>query len=328
MGTEPGLRRFHHAQFDAEKLARTKGRTVVSVCLSARDEEATVGGIVAVIRTELVERAHLVDEIVVVDDLSTDATAAVASRAGAIVVPAHHPPPEGAGKGAAMATALAVSKGDVVAFLDADVVDFAAHFVVGLLGPLLSDSTVGFVKATYRRPLAGVVDEGGRVTELAARPLLDALFPKLAQFGQPLAGECAARRDAIEPVPLDADYGVDVALLIDIARRLGVRSLAEVDLGERVHRNRPLIELAPQARSVVRAILTRAGVPVASPASSLPADADLRRGEPETAQLSSDHDRRGQGCLPPRNVPALAPSTESKITRSATMVVTPEQESS
>jgi glucosyl-3-phosphoglycerate synthase len=207
----------------------------------------------------------LVDEIVVVDDRSTDATAAVATRAGALVVAAQFPPEAGAGKGAAMATALAVSKGDVIVFLDADVVDFSANFVLGLLGPIFSDRSISFVKATYRRSLGGVVGEGGRVTELTARPLLEALFPELAQFGQPLAGECAVRRALIDPLSLPTDYGIDVALLIDVARSAGFLALAEVDLDHRIHRNRPLRELAPQASSVIRAILTRAGVNVATP---------------------------------------------------------------
>ena len=260
---QPGLRRFHHSQFDARALANAKDGAAVSVCLPARDEEATVGLMVATIRTELVESTHLVDEIIVVDDRSVDATAQVAAGAGATVVPTACPPTEGAGKGAAMATAIGVSRGDVIVFLDADVVNFAAHFVVGLVGPLLTDPSLGFVKATYRRPLAGIVGEGGRVTELTARPLLEALFPELALWGQPLAGECATRREVVGPIELAADYGVDVALLIDVAQRLGLGAMAEVNLGERVHRNRPLEQLVPQASSVARAILSRARVTVA-----------------------------------------------------------------
>lgn len=257
---QPVLRRYHHTQFNVSSLIAARHGTTVSVCLPARNEEATVGQIVGIIRTELVERAHLVDEIIVVDDRSTDATAAVATRAGALVVPTQCPPEAGAGKGAAMATALAISKGDVIVFLDADVLHFSASFVLGLLGPLFSDRSVAFVKATYRRSLGGVAGEGGRVTELAARPLLDVLFPELAQFGQPLAGECAVRRALIEPLSLAVDYGVDVALLIDVALNAGFASLAEVDLDQRLHRNRSLRELAPQASSVIRAILARADV--------------------------------------------------------------------
>jgi glucosyl-3-phosphoglycerate synthase len=156
----PVLRRYHHTQFDVSSFIGARYGTTVSVCLPARNEEATVGQIVGIIRTELVERAHLVDEIIVIDDRSTDATAAVATRAGALVVPTQCPPEAGAGKGAAMATALAVSKGDVIVFLDADVLHFSACFVLGLLGPLFSDRSVASVKATYRRSLGGVA---GRV---------------------------------------------------------------------------------------------------------------------------------------------------------------------
>jgi len=255
-----GLRRFHHGEFSVQSLVAAKGATTVSVCLPARDEAATVGDIVALVRCELMERAHLVDEVVVVDDRSVDATAEVAASAGARVVESFYSPPSGsAGKGGAMATALAACTGDVVVFLDADVTNFAAHFVTGLLGPLLCDPAICFVKATYRRPLGGVAGEGGRVTQLVARPLLEALLPSLAEFDQPLAGECAGRRCVLEPLSLVSDYGVDVALLIDVAANAGLGAMAQVDLGERVHRNRSLAELAPQARSVVRAILGRAG---------------------------------------------------------------------
>ncbi len=259
-GRLPGLRRLHHSAFSAEALAAAKNATTVSVCLPARDEERTVGRIVKTIREELVERVGLVDEIVVVDDRSTDGTAAAAANAGAAVVRVPRMARSESGKGVAMAVAVGQSTGDVIVFCDADVENFASHFVVGLLGPLLCDSAVGFVKGAYRRPLAGVPGEGGRVTELAAKPLLELLHPQVAHFAQPLAGEVALRRSLIETLSLPADYGVDVALLIDVAQRIGLEAMAEVDLGERVHRNRPLSELAPQARSVVRAILARADV--------------------------------------------------------------------
>ena len=264
-GRLPGLRRLHHSAFSAEALAAAKNATTVSVCLPARDEERTVGRIVKTIREELVERVGLVDEIVVVDDRSTDGTAAAAANAGAAVVRVPRMARSESGKGVAMAVAVGQSTGDVIVFCDADVENFASHFVVGLLGPLLCDSAVGFVKGAYRRPLAGVPGEGGRVTELAAKPLLELLHPQVAHFAQPFAGEVALRRSLIETLSLPADYGVDVALLIDVAQRIGLEAMAEVDLGERVHRNRPLSELAPQARSVVRAILARVGDGVEAP---------------------------------------------------------------
>lgn len=250
------LRRFSHESYSAASLVEAKGHIQVSVCLPARNEEATVGRIVEVIRSDLVERTGLVDEVIVADDGSSDATAIVAERAGATVVPVDHGPRYG--KGAAMAAALTASRGEAVVFLDADVQNFGSHFVVGLLGPLFCAPGVGFVKAAYRRPLCAAPGEGGRVTELVAKPLLELFHPALAQFAQPLAGELATYRFVIEGLDLPVDYGVDVAMLIDVARRIGIGALAEVDLDERIHRNRPLAQLAPQARAVLRAVMARA----------------------------------------------------------------------
>ncbi len=233
---------FDHRHFRAADLVAAKGGRSVSVCLPARNEEATVGGIVAAIRLELVERVGLVDEVVVVDDGSSDATAERAAHAGARVVPSTASP----GKGQALSRALASARGDVLVFLDADVANFGAHFVVGLLGPLLVRPGISFVKGFYRRPFEGREGEGGRVTELLARPLLARLFPHLAAVVQPLAGECSASREVLEAVEFVDGYGVELGMLIDVAGRFGVASLAQVDLGLRVHRNRPLAELTPR----------------------------------------------------------------------------------
>lgn len=219
------------------------------------DEEATVGQVVAVIRDELMTDVPLVDELVVVDDGSVDGTAAVARAAGAdVIAAAHH------GKGQAMWKAVHATSGDLVVFCDADVRDFAPHFVTGLLGPLLLRDDVAFVKGFYKRPLDGRPDEGGRVTELVARPLIAALFPHLAAVAQPLAGECAARRDVYEQVPFVDGYGVDLGLIIDVAERFGIGAMAQCDLGVRVHRNRPLSDLGPQALAIVQVALGRAGL--------------------------------------------------------------------
>ncbi len=166
----------------------------------------------------------------------------------------------GSGKGEALWKALAAAKGDVVAFCDADLRDFDTAFVLGLAGPLLSHPELGFVKAFYDRPYQGRHGQGGRVTELVAKPLLRSLFPALSSFCQPLAGECAGRREVLAQVPFVTGYGVDIALLIDVAERFGSGSMAQVDLGQRVHRNRPLEELAPQAEEVLLTVLARAGV--------------------------------------------------------------------
>jgi glucosyl-3-phosphoglycerate synthase len=256
------------------------------VCLPARDEAATVGPVVAAIRLELMERMPLVDELVVVDDGSSDATVAIARAAGADVVVASEispidsgsdsgsdsgfdsgsdsdsgeDPDRPHGKGQAMWKALYMTTGDLVVFCDADIRHFAWHFITGLLGPLLLRDDVMFVKGFYDRPLDGRPSEGGRVTELVARPLISALFPHLAGMTQPLAGECAARRHVLEQVPFVDGYGVDLGLVIDVAALYGLSALAQCDLGERIHRNRPLAELGPQALAIVQIALSRAGL--------------------------------------------------------------------
>jgi glucosyl-3-phosphoglycerate synthase len=261
----PAIRTLHHAQFDVADLRAAKRGTTVSVCLPARDEAPTVGDIVTSIRTHLVEGEPLVDEVVVVDDHSSDGTADVARAAGARVVTAADVLPEygeGHGKGEALWKSLHETTSDVVVWCDADIVDFGPQFVVGLLGPLLLDPDVGFVKGFYDRPPAGdgAMDRGGRVTELVARPLLSLLFPQLTGVVQPLSGEYAGRRAVLERLPFVEGYGVDIALLIDTAARFGMDVLAQVDLGERRHRNRPLDELSPQATAVIQTVLRRAGL--------------------------------------------------------------------
>ena len=230
-------------------------RPSVSVCLPARNEEDTVGAIVHAIRRDLVEDAGIVDEIVVVDDGSTDQTAERAEAAGARVVTVT----DGPGKGRALWNGLRASTGDIVVFCDADLYEFDSRFITGLVAPLLADEQVGFVKGYYRRPLGDRPEDGGRVTELVARPLLRLVCPRLADVVQPLGGEYAGRRSLLTEVPFIEGYGVDVGLLIDLTARFGADVLAQVDLGVRLHRNRPLNELVPQARAVMEAVLVRAG---------------------------------------------------------------------
>jgi len=251
--------------FDPALLADQKEEQglTISVCLPARDEAATVGEIVAPIRRRLVDALGLVDELIVIDDGSVDATAPVALAAGADVVPIDTLLPEegpGWGKGNVIWRSLAAATGDLVCWIDADIRNFELHFVTGLLGPLLADPQVSFVKGHYRRPLDGQPTGGGRVSELVARPLLSRFFPELAAFAQPLAGEYAGRRTLLEALPIVEGWGVEVALLIDIWRTVGMRGLAQVDLGVREHRNRPLDELALSAMAVLATVLDRAGV--------------------------------------------------------------------
>lgn len=249
-----------------EDLVAAKGDTTVSVCIPARNEESTVGAIVGTIRTRLVDRLGLVDEIVVIDDHSSDRTAQEAEAAGAVVVRAAEVLTEhglGPGKGEALWKSLYASSGDVVVWCDADVRDFDPRFITGVLGPLLTDPDIGFVKGFYERPVDGHVRGGGRVTELVARPLLTMCFPDLADIVQPLSGEYGGRRHVLEQVPFVKGYGVDIAMLIDIAAMFGASSITQVDLGERVHRNRPLHELSPMAAQVMQAALRRTGAGIA-----------------------------------------------------------------
>ena len=256
---------FHHRDFAIGELVEAKGSTSVSVCLPARDEAATVGPIIESIRSRLVDGAPLVDELLVVDDHSSDRTAEVAAAAGARVVRTT----DGQGKGEALWTSMLASDGDLVVWCDADVRDFDVAFVVGLLGPLLTRPDVGFVKGFYERPLDAGGHGGGRVTELVARPLIALLFPELGGIVQPLSGEYAGRRSLLERLPFVQGYGVDLALLIDIARLAGHDAIAQVDLGVRYHRNRTLGELSPQAMAVMQTALRRAGLDTIGPSAVL-----------------------------------------------------------
>jgi glucosyl-3-phosphoglycerate synthase len=257
------IRTFHHDQFEVGALVERKRHDghVVSVCLPARNEATTVGTIVEQLQTDLVD-AGLVDEVLVMDDHSSDATAKIADAAGALVVPVDEVLPElgpGTGKGEALWKSVAASRGDLIVWCDADITDFGPRFVVGLLGPLLASNEVDFVKGFYDRPVAGSAHGGGRVTELVARPTISTLFPHLSSIVQPLSGEYAGRRSLLERVPFVQGYGVDLGLLIDITELEGTSVLAQVDLGTRRHRNRPLDELGPQALAVLQTALRRAG---------------------------------------------------------------------
>ena len=236
---------------------------LVSVCLPARDEEATIGPIVAAVRRDLIERKGLVDEIVVIDDGSTDATAHIAASEGAAVFAQSSILPElpaGTGKGNALWKSLYACRGDVICWLDADIRNFDTEFVTRLVRPLIDDRDLLFTKGYYRRPLNGEPNGGGRVTELVARPLLSHWFPGLCDIIQPLSGEYAGRREILEQLPFVEGWGVELALLVDIAQRYGVDAITQVDLGVREHRNRPLEELGPQALAIFLAAIRRAGV--------------------------------------------------------------------
>jgi glucosyl-3-phosphoglycerate synthase len=254
-------------------LLEQKGSRSISVCIPARNEAATIGPIVESIASATTTGSGdsaLVDEIIVVDDGSGDGTAELARQAGARVIATQGRP----GKGQAMRTALKASDGDLIVFVDADVTNFGSHFVTRLLTPLLADDSVTMVKGYYERPLHGVPGDGGRVTELMAKPIIEVLFPDLASIRQPLAGETAAHRWVLEKCGLADGYAVELALLIDVATRFGVETIAQADLGVRVHRNRPLTELRPQATDILRASLARASLARPSLSRSEPIEPD------------------------------------------------------
>lgn len=289
-----------------DELVARKGTTTISVVIPARNEESTVGDIVRTIRRDLVDGAPLVDEVLVVDSRSTDDTARVAAAAGATVVAeqdvlAHLPSMRG--KGEALWKGLAASTGDIVVFIDGDLQDFPSSYVSGLLGPLLSDDSVAYVKGFYHRPLVNgesvQADGGGRVTELVARPLLNMHWPELAGFVQPLAGEYAGRRSVLEQIPFIAHYGVEVGHLVDLLELVGLDALAQVDLGHRRHRHQSLQGLGQMASQIMLTIhdrLERYGrmIPAEEPSTTL---AQFQRGSSESGverelvltKLSLDH---------------------------------------
>ncbi|MFY1632019.1 glucosyl-3-phosphoglycerate synthase [Solwaraspora sp. WMMB335] len=246
------------------ELAMAKAGRRVSVVLPARNEEPTVGPIVRSIRDHLVDRIPLVDEVVVVDSRSHDATAAVAAAAGARVVSQDEMTrglPRLEGKGDALWAGLAATDGDIVAFVDADLREFQPSFVTGLLGPLLTDSSVSFVKGFYHRPLVRSsdveADAGGRVTEIMARPLFNLFWPDLAGFVQPLAGEYAGLRTVLEQIPFVSGYGVETGMLIDLLDVCGLDALAQVDLGERRHRHQSTEALGRMSAQILLTVWSR-----------------------------------------------------------------------
>jgi glucosyl-3-phosphoglycerate synthase len=255
-------RTYRGADYDPERVADALHRQglTVSVCLPTLEVAGTVGPIVERVRTELVERVPLVSEIVAIDSRSGDGTRAVAAEAGATVVQDHeilpHLPPA-RGKGEALWKSLAVLRGDVVVWLDSDVVDFDPAFVTGLVGPLAADPELGYVKALYRRALGGDEHGGGRVTEICARPLINLFHPQLAGFAQPLSGEAAGRRDLLRSVPFFTGYAVELGLLIDLLRVAGLGALGQVDLGDRRHTNQPTAALGRMASTITQAVLRR-----------------------------------------------------------------------
>ena len=258
----------------------------ISVVIPARNEARTVAGVAGAISRSLVEQVPLVDELVVIDSDSDDDTAEVAAEAGAVVYRARDVAPalgSFQGKGEALWKSLLVAKGDLLVFIDADLTLWGPHFVTGLLGPLLGDEQVRLVKGFYTRVRTesdgSTSTEGGRVTELVARPLISLWWPELAGVVQPLAGEWAARRSLMESLSIPVGYGVELATLMDTVARNGLDAVAQVDLGTRAHRHQANHDLALMAAELlVVAERRRPGAPV-------PAEARLQQFERAAGEL-------------------------------------------
>ncbi|SDJ15542.1 glucosyl-3-phosphoglycerate synthase [Frankineae bacterium MT45] len=274
---QPAVRTFSGSQWSVDDLLEAKRRhdLRVAVVIPARNEAETVGGVVAQIRDALMPTSTaLVDELIVMDSLSTDATARVAQAAGAAVSSVAdvrddlgvHP-----GKGEALWKSLFVTRADLLVFVDADLLEWGVHFVTGLLGPLLNHPEVELVKGFYDRLFDDRADggddaartarpQGGRVTELVARPLLTLRWPELSGLVQPLAGEWAIRRSLIETLPIPVGYGIELATLLDTARRRGTAAIAQVDLGQRAHRHQTIHDLGVMATEIIAVADRRSGL--------------------------------------------------------------------
>lgn len=238
------------------------GRPRISVVIPAKQVADTIEAVVS--ECVALREVGAIDEVVVIDADSTDGTGQLAAAAGAVVNDESELMPsfgEVLGKGDAMWRSLSATTGDLVVFVDGDTEGFDRQFIVGLVGPLLADERLQLVKGAFSRPYVSgsmrVEDAGGRVNELMARPLLNMFFPELAALRQPLAGEFAARRSALESLPFCTGYGTEIQLLVDTYKEFGLDAIAQCDLGERINRHQPLAALGPMAFAVARALLSR-----------------------------------------------------------------------
>ncbi|MDZ4344952.1 MAG: glucosyl-3-phosphoglycerate synthase [Candidatus Binatia bacterium] len=258
---------FHRGEFeDLSRLIelKNKQKLTISLGLPALNEAETVGNIIRLIKHNLYDEVPLLDEIVLIDSGSTDDTVKIAKDFG-IPVYVHQEilPQHGSfkGKGEALWKSLFVLSGDIIAWVDTDIRNFYPGFVYGLLGPLLREPEIQYVKGFYRRPIKTegklVSEGGGRVTELTIRPLFNLFYPELSGMIQPLAGEYAGRRSVLERVPFFTGYGVETGLLIDLFNDFGLKAIAQVDLEERVHRNQPLPSLSQMAFAILQVVMQR-----------------------------------------------------------------------
>jgi glucosyl-3-phosphoglycerate synthase len=259
---------FHYSEFrDLDRLVKAKQekKLTISLCLPTLNEESTIAKEIVIMRSELMTRHPLLDEIVVIDSGSTDNTRDIAASYGADVYEAtktlpHLPPYQG--KGENLWKALYITRGDIIVYLDADIKNIHHRFVYGLLGPLLLRDNLKYAKAFYDRPIAIGQDEirptgGGRVTELVIRPLFSIFFPELTQIIQPLSGEYAGYREIFEKIPFPIGYGVETSIILDIYERWGLDVISQVDLERRIHRNQDTKALGKMAFVIMKTFLSR-----------------------------------------------------------------------
>jgi glucosyl-3-phosphoglycerate synthase len=261
------IRTYHHRDFSLAELCRKKhaqGETI-SVVIPTWNEEQTIGAIVQIIRRELMDACSLVDELIVVDSGSRDETRTVAAAAGAQVFLAEDIRPElghQRGKGENLWKSQAVTSGSISVFVDGDILNFHAGYILGLVGPLIEEASLQYVKGFYQRPLCtqfgDLEQEGGRVSELLMKPFFSLFYPALRALHQPLAGEYAVRRQLLEQLPFPIGYAVEVAHLMDVLALHGIEVFAQCDLDSRRHRNRPLHELSEMSCSLMQTLLLRA----------------------------------------------------------------------
>jgi nucleotide-binding universal stress UspA family protein len=256
---------YHAEEFsDLSELARLKQQRnlTISLALPALNEAETVGNVIQTIRSDLMEKTPIVDEIILVDSDSTDETRAIASSLGVpVFIHQETLPQYGArsGKGEALWKSLYLTQGDIILWIDTDIVNIHPRFIFGLIGPLLANPEVQFVKGFYRRPIK-VGDQiqpggGGRVTELTARPMLNLFFPELSGVIQPLSGEYGGYRSLLERLPFASGYGVEIGLLIDVLKTAGLGAIAQVDLKERVHHNQPIEALSKMSFAIIQTLM-------------------------------------------------------------------------
>ncbi len=259
---------FHYAQFDdLGKLVQTKQekKLTISLCLPTLNEEKTIAKEIVILKSELMTRYPLLDEIVVIDSGSSDHTCDIAKAFGADVYEANDilpHLPKFKGKGENLWKALYITNGDIIIYLDADIKNIHHRFAYGLIGPLLLREEIKYTKAFYDRPLTIGADKvrptgGGRVTELVIRPLFSLFFPDLTQIMQPLSGEYAGYREILEKIPFPIGYGIETSMILDIYQKWGMDVIAQVDLEKRVHRNQDTKALGKMAFAILKTFIQR-----------------------------------------------------------------------